>query len=35
MALTKAETVGVLIKCFDRICNNPLVNPVGFFHFGL
>ena len=22
MAVANAETVGVLIKCFDRICNN-------------
>lgn len=30
MALAKAETVGVLIKCFDRICNNPVANPSFF-----
>ncbi len=27
MALAKAETVGLLIKCFDRICNNPVLTP--------
>jgi|GEM_PF-3040038 hypothetical protein len=35
MALAKAETVGLLIKCFDRICNNPVLTPFFFCPYGL
>ncbi len=34
MALDKAETVGLLIKCFDRICNNPVLTPSFFAPIG-
>ena len=30
MAVAKAETVGLLIKCFDRICNNHAKKPLFF-----
>ena len=35
MVVAKAETVGLLIKCFDRICNNPVLTPFFFSLHGL